>query len=150
MATHLLVRPAELTDFETVTAMLEELGRPRVKRATEQAARQVYREQLECDDFEHLLALCDEQPVGFCSLEFRSRLNYSRPQAWIADLIVAAPARRRGVARTLLAEAERRAWERKCWSITLESGHERKAAHALYAELGWADVGKAFGRGAPE
>ena len=51
----------------------------------------------------------DGEVIGFCSLHFRERLNYPTPDAWVPDLIVTERARRRGAARLLLEEAERRA-----------------------------------------
>ena len=84
--------------------------------------------------------------VAFCSLHYRSRLNYPTPDAWIPDLIVTFSERGKGTARALLGEAERRARERGCWALTLESGYQRKEAHALYLSLGLEDKGLYFGK----
>ena len=84
------------------------------------------------------------RPVGFCSLHFRDRLNYSTPDAWVPDLIVAPAARRHGVARVRLEEAERLARARGCWQLTLESAHFRTDAHHLYLAFGMEDAGKYF------
>jgi GNAT superfamily N-acetyltransferase len=76
--------------------------------------------------------------VAFCSL------HHSTPDAWVPDLIVTEAARRRGAARMLLEEVERRARVRGCWQLTLESAHFRKEAHQLYRAVGLEDVGLSF------
>ena len=140
------VRRAEARDFSAVTALLEELGRERVTPGTREAARAVYEAQIASQDAAHLVAELGEEPVAFCSLHFRGRLNHPTPDAWIPDLIVTEAARRRGIARSLLEEAERIARERGCWSLTLESGYDRRDAHELYAAYGMTDMGKYFGK----
>ena len=124
---------------------MEELDRsPAVDR---DGCRRVYEQQL-AEGAAHLLAFLDGEAVGFCSLHFRSRLNEPTPQAWIPDLIVTASARRQGVARTLLAEAERLAREAGCHGLTLESGHHRAEAHRLYEAFGMTNAGFYFTKGA--
>ena len=140
------IRRAEARDFPAVTALLEELGRARVTPETREGARAVYEAQLESEEAAHLVAELDGEPVAFCSLHFRGRLNHPTPDAWIPDLIVTEAARRRGIARSLLEEAERIARERGCWSLTLESGYDRRDAHQLYAAYGMTDMGKYFGK----
>jgi GNAT superfamily N-acetyltransferase len=140
------VRPVTLADFDAVTALLVELGRPEVTDETASAARAVFDRQVEDDDFDHLVAVDDDgRVVGFCSLQYRARLNHPTPQAWIPDLIVAEGVRSTGVGRALLAEAERRARERGCHDLVLESAYFRKRAHAFYLREGMTDAGKAFG-----
>jgi GNAT superfamily N-acetyltransferase len=139
------VRPAEGADFEAVTALLEELGRPKVTDATSEKCRTIYERQLEDDRTAHLVAVNGGGAVvGFCSLHFRDRLNFATPDAWVPDLIVTGSARRQGAARAMLEEAERRARERRCWMLTLESAHFRREAHLLYAAFGMEDTAKSF------
>jgi GNAT superfamily N-acetyltransferase len=139
------VRPATGDDFDGVTALLEELGRPKVTDDTRADCRSIFERHLEDDRAAHLVAEDGEGAVvGFCSLHFRDRLNYTTPDAWVPDLIVTERARRQGAARALLEEAERRARERDCWVLTLESANWRTGAHQLYAASGMEDVGKSF------
>jgi GNAT superfamily N-acetyltransferase len=139
------VRPAVAEDFEAVTALLEELGRPRVSEATRDGCLAMFERHLDDDRAAHLVAENQEGAVvGFCSLHFRDRLNYATPDAWVPDLIVTESARRRGVGRALLGEAERLARERGCWMLTLESAYHRTDAHRLYAAFGMTDAAKAF------
>jgi GNAT superfamily N-acetyltransferase len=138
------IRLADGGDFDAATALLEELGRAVVTAETRPACRTLFEEQVADGDSAHLVAEEGGRVIGFCSLHFRERLNYVRPEAWIPDLIVTASARRRGAARLLLEEAERRARVRGSGQLTLESGYERAEAHLLYAALGMEDAGKQF------
>ena len=139
------IRSAEPRDFDAVTALLESLGRAQVTNETRDRCREIYATQLSDPRANHLVAE-DEggEVVGFCSLHFRRRLNYPTPQAWVPDLIVAERARRTGIGRRLLEHAERRASERGCWEITLESGHQRVEAHELYRNFGMLEAGRYF------
>ena len=138
------VRPADAGDFERVTELLEELGRPEVTDKTRDACRAIFEEHVAGGECAHLVAEDGGEVIGFCSLHFRERLNYPTPDAWVPDLIVTERARRRGAARVLLEEAERRARARGCLVLTLESAYFRSEAHHLYAAFGMDDVGKAF------
>lgn len=140
------VRRAEPGDFGSVTALLEELGRAKVTAQTREAARQVFEAQLAEPGAGPLVVEDGGELIACCSLHFRPRLNRPTPDAWIPDLIVTAQARRRGAARALLEEAERRARERGCWALTLESGYARKEAHVLYEAFGMTNEGYYFGK----
>jgi ribosomal protein S18 acetylase RimI-like enzyme len=141
----LKIRPASRADFEAVTALLEELGRPRVGDQTQADCRAVFEEQVVHADAHHIVAEDDGgRVVGFCSLHFRDRLNWPSDEAWVPDLIVTEGARMRGVGRALLEEVERRAIARECHAIQLESGYQRAEAHHLYRRFGMRDTGKSF------
>ena len=138
------VRLAGPDDYEAVTALLEELGRPVV--SDHEACRAVYEQDLADPHTAHLLAEDDEgKPVGFCSLHFRPRLNHTTREAWVPDLLVTEAARSKKVGHALLFEAERQARERGCHWLALESAHWRKDAHRFYLNYGLGDVGLSFG-----
>jgi GNAT superfamily N-acetyltransferase len=147
LAPEYTIRAARGDDFDAVTALLEGLGRPTVTDATRDDARAVYRTQVLDPNTHHLVA---EGPgrelVAFCSLHYRTRLNHATEEAWIPDLYVAEHARLKGIARALLEEAERRAVARGCWDLTLESGHQRAEAHALYRSFRMRDSGRQFSK----
>jgi GNAT superfamily N-acetyltransferase len=139
------VRSAEPRDFDAVTALLEELGRNTVTDDIRDRCREVYAAQVSDPAADHLVAEDEEgRVVGFCSLHFRKRLNHTTPQAWVPDLIVTAALRGSGVGRALLEHAERRAIERGCWDLTLESAYHRIEAHKFYGAFGMRDAGKYF------
>lgn len=141
------VREARADDWPAVADLLAELGRPDVRGAgdeTEHAA--AFSRYLERPDALALVAEDGEELLGFVDVEFRQRLNFLTPQAWVPDLVVAESARGRGIGRMLLDAAEARARERGCWGMTLESASWREASHAFYEHVGWTDTGKAFNR----
>lgn len=146
----MVIRSAQPDDFGDVTRLLERLGRPSVTPRNRGAVKDVYNGQLNDPTTSHLVAVTGrDRVIGFCSLHFRSRLNHDTPQAWIPDLIVDEGERGRGVARALLAEAERRARERGCHDLTLESSYQRAEAHLLYVGAGMTDAGKSFLKSLP-
>ena len=139
------VRDAEPQDFDVVTELLELLGRAEVTDATRDRCREIYAGQMSDPAMKHLVAENDDgEVVAFCSLHFRKRLNHATAQAWIPDLFVRESARRQGVARALLEEAEKAALDRGCWDLTLESGYQRTEAHLVYSNFGMRDAGKYF------
>jgi GNAT superfamily N-acetyltransferase len=138
------IRPARRDDFEAVTRLLEELGRPAVTPATEADCRAVYEKQVFDPDSHHLLAEDEHGVIAFASAHFRARLNHPTEEVWVPDLIVTENARRRGVGRALLEEIEARARDRDCHMIQLESAYFRAEAHHMYRQFKMRDVGKSF------
>jgi GNAT superfamily N-acetyltransferase len=138
------VRAARRDDFEAVTRLLEDLGRPSVTAATEEDCRAVYEAQVFDPDAHHVVAEYRDEVVAFASVHFRKRLNHPSEEAWIPDLIVAERARRLGIGRALLEEAERKARERGCHMLALESAYFRAEAHHMYRQFKMRDSGKSF------
>jgi GNAT superfamily N-acetyltransferase len=138
------IRAARRDDFEAVTRLLEELGRPAVTHATEADCRAVYEKQVFEPDCHHIVAEDERGVVAFASAYFRPRLNHPTEEVWVADLIVAESARRRGIGRALLEEIEQRARDRGCHMIELESAYFRAEAHHMYRQFKMRDVGKSF------
>lgn len=141
------VREATEEDWLAVAQLLAELGRPDVLGGPEEdATREVFARYLERPDAVALVAIEDGRVIGFCDLEYRTRLNFTTPQAWIPDLIVSEDMRSRGAGAALLARAEELARERGCWGMSLESANWRSRAHAFYERVGWSDTAKSFSR----
>jgi GNAT superfamily N-acetyltransferase len=141
------VREATAEDWPVVAALLAALGRPEALGTPEEEdLRRVFLAYLQRDDVVALVAEEDGRVVGFCDLEFRARLNFSEPQAWIPDLVVAEEFRSRGAGAALLRRAEEIARERGAWGMELESATWRERAHAFYEREGWSYSGKSFTR----
>ena len=139
------VRPVAAEDYAAVCDLLAELGRPEVTADTDAACCAVFAGDLDSDDADHLVAVADDGAViGFCSLQYRRRLNQTTDEAWVPDLIVAERLRGGGVGNALLSEAERRAREHGCHQLVLESAYFRTGAHAFYGAFGMDDAAKAF------
>jgi GNAT superfamily N-acetyltransferase len=142
------VRAATANDWPAVEALLAELGRPDVRGTDdEEAARSLFLAYLERDDAVALVAEEEGRVVGFVDLEFRPRLNFTTPQAWIPDLIVSEDARSRGAGAALLARCEELARQRNSWSLSLESANWRDRAHTFYRREGLSDAAKSFSKG---
>ena len=141
------VREATSADWQAVASLLAELGRPDV-RGLEAEARHAERFEsyLARPDTVALLAEMGGEVVGFVDLEFRQRLNFDAPQAWIPDLIVAERARGRGAGTALLVCAQELSRARGCWGMTLESATWRTDAHRFYQREGWEGTALSFSK----
>jgi GNAT superfamily N-acetyltransferase len=143
----MLIREADPDDWPKVAALLAELGRPDVRGAPEEEeARELFLSYLARPDAVALVAEDDGRVAGFLDMEYRARLNFTTPQAWIPDLIVDEGSRGLGIGRALLEHAEELAREHGCWSMSLESATWRERAHAFYLREGWKETGKAFSK----
>jgi len=142
--TDIRVRLAAPEDFPGVSVLLAELGRPQVTEVTAAAAQAVYARHIARDNTASLVADRDGELLGFLSLEIREHLNYTRPQAWIPDLIVTESARGLGVGRALLARGFDLGRERGCDRVRLESGYARTVAHQVYLAAGMSNNGYYF------
>lgn len=141
----MLIRGANADDWQAVASLLAELGRPDVLGTDEEAdAREVFRSYVRRPDVVTLVAEENGRVVGFLDMEYRARLNFIAPQAWIPDLIVEEKARSLGIGHALLERAEELARDRGCWGMSLESATWRDRAHAFYVREGWQDTGRAF------
>jgi ribosomal protein S18 acetylase RimI-like enzyme len=128
-------------DFEAVTRLLAELGRPSPVEERLPALRRTYTQHVGRSDTGSMLALADGVPVGFVSLEFRQPFFTLTPQGWIPDLIVTEGTRGRRIGAALLDAAFEEAVRRQAYAVALESGHQRTVAHRLYLAAGMEDVG---------
>jgi len=145
-AAELEIRPIrdEDADFEAVTRLLAELGRPAPTEERLPALRRTYGQHVQGDDTASRLALLEGAPVGFVSLVLRQPFHLGAPQAWIPDLVVTESARGRDIGAALLEAALAEAAARGAYGAALESGHHRSVAHRLYADAGMSDVGSFY------
>lgn len=141
------IREARPDDWTAAAALLAELGRPDVLGGgSAEEHERAFEAYLGRHDTVALVAEDEGAIVGFVDMEYRSRLNFSSPQAWIPDLIVTERARSRGAGRALLATAEERAHTHGCFALTLESATWRKRAHAFYEREGMKYVSASFAK----
>ncbi len=139
-----IIRRATAEDGSAVAQLLTQLERSAATSLTQASFQRHFLMQLEDPQTHHLVAEVSGVVVGFCSLHFRQRLNRMKPQAYVPDLIVSADARRLGAGRKLIGRAIDLAKAAGCWSMTLDSGHNRVEAHHLYRSVGFRDVGIHF------
>jgi GNAT superfamily N-acetyltransferase len=141
------VREAQPDDWLAVAALLAELGRPDVLATPDPDRHRIaYEEYLERPDTVALVAEDEGGILGFVDMEYRDRLNFSSPQAWIPDLIVTERARSGGVGKALLGACEERARTRGCFAVSLESANWRERAHAFYKREGMEHVSASFAK----
>jgi GNAT superfamily N-acetyltransferase len=140
------VRPIadDQADFDAATRLLAELGRPAPSEERLPALRRTFAQHVASADTGSMLALLDEEAVGFISLEFRHPFFTTKPQAWIPDLVVTESARGRDIGAALLDAVFAEALRRGAYAAALESGHQRQVAHRLYAAAGMAEVGSFY------
>ncbi len=74
-----------------------------------------------------LLTLCRDAMYG------------RQPLAVLENVVVAAEARRSGIGRQILNQAEQLSCEHDCSKVMLLSGAQRPEAHAFFAAMGYAD-----------
>lgn len=139
------IREARPEDFEAVTALLEELGRPKtLGTPDEDMLRDRFGEWLAAPDRFVFVAEEDGAVIGMIDMAVIARPNFVQPHAWVPDLIVGEKARSRGVGAALLSRAEDVARDLGAFSLALESAHWRTRAHAFYLRQGMTDAARHF------
>jgi ribosomal protein S18 acetylase RimI-like enzyme len=140
-----VVREARPEDFEAVTALLEELGRPKtLGTPDEPLLRDRFAQWLTAPDRFVFVAEEDAAVVGMIDMAMIARPNFVQPHAWVPDLIVSESARSRGVGAALLSRAADVAKELGAFSVGLESAHWRSRAHDFYLRQGMTDAARHF------
>jgi ribosomal protein S18 acetylase RimI-like enzyme len=138
----LLVRPATAADAQ-------ELARLNIAfNGGDQTAEQLARRLADPQRVETpLVAFVDERAVGFAALRLVPCVFYPEPHAELTELYVEAAYRRRGVARALVALAERLAIAGGARELLVLTDFDNHAAQALYRSLGFAEDDLALRKG---
>jgi|tagenome__1003787_1003787.scaffolds.fasta_scaffold20971459_5 N-acetylglutamate synthase-like GNAT family acetyltransferase len=135
----LRIREACFADAPALAALVSELGHPAT---SEQIAARLAAQPGDVV----LLAEGNGQVLGMAALHVHQSLEHAEPLAQLTALAVHTFARGRGVGRTLLEEAERRASDAGCARLLVLSGQGRPDAHGYYRHLGFEERTKAFTR----
>ncbi len=138
------IRPMTEEDFDAVTRLLAELGRPAPGEERLPALRRTFVEHVRRPDSASQVAVLDGSVAGVCTLELREPFFTLAPQAWIPDFIVTDGARGGGLGAALLDATLGEAVRRRAYAAALESGPQRLVAHKLYAAAGFIDVGSFY------
>jgi GNAT superfamily N-acetyltransferase len=127
------VRAASATDAEDVASLLGELGFPAAaERVRGRIERIVARA-----DAGVLLAEVNDSPAGVIAYQLVDVLERDSPQCRLTTLVTAPGLRRRGAARALVEEVERRARELGCFRLEVATRPDRGEAERFYAALGF-------------
>lgn len=146
------IRPAIAADIPALLKLYEQLALDNAFRtATEDRARAALDEIANQSGRALLVALDDGRVVGTVELLIISPnlTHEGRPWALVEHMVVDHSARRQGVGRQLMEEAERRAREAGCHRISLFSDRRRGEAHAFYEALGFEAGSQGFRRRLP-
>ena len=88
----------------------------------------------------------DREAAAVCQLRFRLSVWTAAEDCWLEDLFVQAGARRRGLARALVARSLARARERGCRRVELDTNEDNHGALRLYESLGFSANSKGLSR----
>ena len=84
-----------------------------------------------------ILAKQDSKIVGLTSIIFLSRLNRTKLEMYIPELIVTTQLRHFGIGKKLTKYCIDLAKKKDCYRIRLESGNQRKESHKFYKSIGF-------------
>jgi ribosomal protein S18 acetylase RimI-like enzyme len=96
------------------------------------------------EDTEFWLAAADEAPAaaGVCQLRYRHSVWTGTEDCWLEDLFVREDARGQGLGRALVQRSLKRARERGCKRIELDTTADNETAIALYESFGFSRASK--------
>jgi GNAT superfamily N-acetyltransferase len=133
------IRKADPADAAFLAELVSQLGYPAT--ADEVRGRM---EQLDRDGQRLLVAELDGGLVGIAVMQVTPVLINDTPTCRLAVLVVAKPARRRGIGRALTSAVEEEARRLGCDRIVLESGVWRDEAHGFYRALDYESIALGF------
>jgi GNAT superfamily N-acetyltransferase len=137
----LTIRDAEARDAEAIAALLGQLGYPASADALPARL-----ERLRIVGDRVIVADLDGAVVGLAQLHVSPTLEYERPAAKLAALVVDESRRGQGVGRALVEAMEAEARARRCELLFLTTAARREDAHDFYHRVGLEETGKRFAK----
>ena len=137
----LTIRDAQAADSEAIANLLGQLGYP-----AEPDAIEARLERLRIVGDRVVVAEVDGRVAGLAQLHVSPSLEYDRPAAKLAALVVDESRRGEGIGRALVEEMEAEARARGCVLLFLTTAARRADAHAFYERVGFEETGKRYGR----
>jgi ribosomal protein S18 acetylase RimI-like enzyme len=139
------LRYARLADAKNIIKLLGQLDRPLPKNKTEgiKFERLVY-EYITSSECGIILAIIGSNVIGLVSFVILNRLNQTKKEFWIPDLIVSKEFRNQGIGKMLMTKCELIAKRRKCYRARLGSRNDRKDAHMFYKKIGFKQIALVF------
>jgi GNAT superfamily N-acetyltransferase len=137
----LTIRDAVAGDSQAIANLLGQLGYPADPDAIEPRL-----ERLRIVGDRVVVAEADRSVVGLAQLHVSPSLEYDRPAAKLAALVVDESHRGEGIGRALVETMEAEARERGCVLLFLTTAARRKDAHAFYERVGLQETGKRFAK----
>ncbi|MEL6521493.1 MAG: GNAT family N-acetyltransferase [Pseudomonadota bacterium] len=136
-ARHLKIRPAKSDDHLALYAMIHALAAHHGDEATVNQRELATLLTAPNPPLNILIATLSGTPVGYAALRLFVKLHLGARILDIDHLFVAAPFRRQGIGRALIAAAEEQARERGCQSLTIGTDPANVAAQAAYRAIGF-------------
>lgn len=126
----LKIRKANKKDIPAVLELLYELERPKSKTNFEEIRFQkMILKYISDYDKQILIAESDSKISGMVSVVFIPRLNRTKLELYIPEMIVTRDHRGSGIGRSFINSCVIIAKKKKCFRIRLESGNHRKESH---------------------
>jgi len=97
---------------------------------------------LASEDAEFYLATADGHPMGYVLQRFRFSMWASGIEATLEDLFVDPTHRRKGAGKQLIQFALKRAQNRGCASVCLDTNENNEASTRIYTQLGFNAISK--------
>ena len=139
------IRNGTTKDVSKIAKLLEELGRPQPKNEVERTKfEKLIHQYLSDGDKLILLAEDNYKTVGMATMVFLPRLNQSKPELWIPDLVISKDYQNKGIGKRLIKACVKIAKTKNCFRIRLESGNERKDTHEFYKKTGFEQYALTF------
>jgi N-acetylglutamate synthase-like GNAT family acetyltransferase len=136
-----MVRDAEARDAEAIAALLGQLGYP-----AHAASVKARLERLQIVGDRVVVAELDGAVIGLAQLHVSPALEYERPAAKLAALVVDVTHRGEGVGRALVEAMEAEARARRCELLFLTTAARREDAHEFYRRVGLEETGRRFAK----
>ena len=137
----LTIRDAEARDAEAIVGLLGQLGYPAEAPSVSERL-----ERLRIVGDRVVVAERHGEVVGLAQLHVSPTLEYERPAAKLAALVVDESHRGEGVGRALVETMEAEARARRCELLFVTSAARREDAHAFYRGVGLEETGKRFAK----
>jgi ribosomal protein S18 acetylase RimI-like enzyme len=135
---HVKIRTATKNDILSILDLLYELQRPKPKTKSEKIkfTKQILR-YLSEEDKKILVAEDSTKIIGLVAMMFLPRLNRTKKELYIPELVVKKGYMRLGIGKLLIKSSIHTGKRKNCFRIRLESGNQRKEAHQFYRDVGF-------------
>ena len=137
---HIVIRPAAVTDFAPVARLVSDLGYPTSPSQMQRRLEAI----LDDHDYYTLVACEDEHIVGFVGTRSGPLYEADGRYGQIMALAVAPSHHRRGLGRMLMLAAESKLAECGARELVVTSGNHRADAHAFYESCGYTFTGRRY------
>ncbi|MBM3904011.1 MAG: GNAT family N-acetyltransferase [Thaumarchaeota archaeon] len=139
----MIVRAATKNDIDAILLLLYELGRPKPRTKSKKT---MFEKQIlqYIKEKQLVVAQVNSEVIGVISMILTPRLNQTRLEMYIPELVVSRTHQKMGIGKALINHAMLLAKKENCFRIRLESGHARKESHKFYSHLGFDQYAKTF------